>query len=157
MKNKKIILRVAMLLCLFGFAIACKDDNVNPSKPEPSNPLVGVWYIPSSRETDGIKVTFTDSSVTAFDYHNYVEVLLLFYENTPYLLENDTLKVLEPLLWMNQNAPVPKPSKITFHTKDSITIEHFLPINWNCQGWPNCYGWPVCFPNVDLHRRGDND
>ena len=142
MKNKKIILRVAMLLCLFGFAIACKDDNVNPSKPKPSNPLVGEWYTFQSTDNNGIKVIFTDSTVTAFEYivnHPVwgTEDDVKWFDNIPYIFENDTI-TLDKFVFTSQEELVPFQTKVVFFTKNTIRIQYFIPTGKD-GGWPSSY------------------
>jgi len=144
---KKIILIVAT----FWLVAGCKDD-INEPKPEPKNSLVGEWYTFPSTENYGVKVIFTDSTVTAFEYLiNYLDIDSVEYKwfyNTPYLFENDTIWVLaapEPeFAWAV--GPVPMPTKVNIYTKNTISIQHFIPNNFDG-------GWPHNYSRADLYRR----
>jgi hypothetical protein len=152
---KKIILTltVAVFLLVAGCS---KNDNVNEPKPEPSNSLVGVWYTFPSTEDYGVKVIFTDSTVTAFEYiinHPSIESgEWRWYNNTPYLFENDTIWILtapEPeFVWAC--VPIPMPTKIKIHSKNTVTIQYFIPNNFDG-------GWPSNYSRADLYRSYDNE
>ena len=126
-----------MLLCLMGFATACENKIIDASNKKDddtlkSNSLVGEWYEVGSTENKGVKVIFTENTVTAFHYaynyefggtvYNYNEK---WYDGTKYSLDNTTLKVLEPPI--NSMPTDLLKTNVTFYYKDTLFIEHFVP------------------------------
>jgi len=128
----------------------CKDDGINEPKNEYQNPLVGEWYSFWTSEAEGIKVTFTNSTVTAFYYHLDADGLTYhiqkWYDEAPYLFENDTLKLVDRVVWHEPLQEfVPLEHKVLIFTKNTMRIQHF----W--LGITDA-GWPISFLAVDLYR-----
>ena len=153
-KNSNQIWLLGAFICLIVFTSACKEEDVlsnNHNTFQGDNPLIGEWYEVGSTDAKGTKVIFTETNVTAFHYaYNYVHFGSVYnyeekwYDNAKYLFNNDTLEVLD-LPICGVQAGFLKTS-ITFHSKDTLTIERFVPTD-------AAIGFPYNFTFIKLYRR----
>jgi len=154
----KKILFLLSVLGLLAFAVTnCDDAGVNTGgdtdTTQKSNPLAGEWYQIGSSYTQGRKVIFTDTTITLWEYannyesggiiHNY-EIKLLGVGR--YFIKNDTLVAVNSGYVPQLMPPYPFKSPITFHSNDTLKIQHFIPTPWQC-------GFPDCYNPITIYRR----
>ena len=114
-----------------------QTDTTKTDTTQKNNQLVGEWYIIGSTSDSGIKVIFSDTTITMYDYcENYNNVLQL--DNARYLLNNDTLEVFDFNVSVEFEIYVNSlKTPIIFYSNDTLEIEQFVPLTLSTTAFPS--------------------
>ena len=152
-----VVLATAIVVTAYGDDGGSNDNDLSPPF-DPNYSLKGTWYEVGSTDAKGIKVIFTETNVTMFDYGNYLYPGIFFnddttiwYDNLLYsILSDDTLQIYDFPMILNENHII-KIHKTPFvFENDTLSIEYFLDSFFSA-----IYPW--CLSPITLIRRCQNE
>ncbi|MCL2039208.1 MAG: hypothetical protein FWG85_02125 [Bacteroidetes bacterium] len=132
--SQKVFIAGTLIICLMMLG-SCDASGGGPPEPQPedstkeSNSIVGTWYQVGSTENIGVKVTFTETTLTAYAYDDrYPEDMWKrWYDNVDYsIISKNEIKLSGlplPYTWSRDDG-----THITEFTldNDTLIIDHFI-------------------------------
>jgi len=127
----KKILILTILLCLIGFATACKsDEHICPPTPEPIS-LLGVWYEVGATKKQGLKFVFVDKHHFSHWYYvNYDEDTPsgVLYDNiNSYISYNVNLSPNDGVIHLIDSEGRLRLGHTWTFKNDTLVIGYFIP------------------------------